>query len=337
MTQDHYNLSSRHDQLIRNQINFMVRVQDFLNISIHSHLVQMCANEQHNLLYHAIIAIILILSVLFCFTMFLCTYFCARQQTNTCCNVSKSIMTRRARRRFWSLSSFNLFKLCFTSTTTATPTVSRFPLLYKSTNHHHYQSALTHQTVSSCPTGRSCNANMNYSCYNSPAFLVSSSSKRTFAGGVINRYLATPIGNNSSTTTKTALLTYKFENSRNQNNMSRTCEQTTSLMLETNRNGTARSICTTNSCCIHCTDNNNCCDVDDCTRHTSSGKCSSCCTCCRPETVTSHSNTNGSTRQPKQTSPAKCLSAEKRFRNRIPDFSSPKLIAKKKRKNNGTL
>lgn len=96
------------------------------------------------------------------------------------------------------------------------PTINNGRLLKK--NHCHHTSTL---------------ANVIFPCSNSNnAFLISSSTKRTIAGAVINRYCATPISsssssnnhqnqsinhnnNNNNNQTKTSLSTYKFDNTRN--------------------------------------------------------------------------------------------------------------------------
>ncbi|KAH7645025.1 hypothetical protein HUG17_0563 [Dermatophagoides farinae] len=139
-------MNEQYEQLTKDQVRFLIRVQDFLNISMYSHLVQTMINEQTNFIYHSIVVTILLKK-----------------------------------------------------------------------NHCHHTSTL---------------ANVIFPCSNSNnAFLISSSTKRTIAGAVINRYCATPISSSSSSNnhqnqsinhntnnnnqTKTSLSTYKFDNTRN--------------------------------------------------------------------------------------------------------------------------
>ncbi|UXI22013.1 hypothetical protein NH340_JMT07956 [Sarcoptes scabiei] len=142
-TKDHLfsrlNLTELYRKMLHNQIRYLIRVQDFLNISIYSHLTQLSFTEQNNFIYHLVVVLMLLFSVLLSLILFSCNSVCSSYLRNWCCLLIGD---------------------------------------------------------------------------NQNAILVSSSSKRTFAGGIINRYCATPI-NNDGSSTGTALLSYKFENSRN--------------------------------------------------------------------------------------------------------------------------
>lgn len=155
------------DQLIRNQIGFMSRVQDFLNISISSHLTKATLNEQHNLLWHSVVSTLLSISSIISGLLLFCTVHKSRNPSrygtshNTqWANVRRrSTFGRRMRRRFWNLSPFTMFKSCFirpfqssSSSNCGATSPPRYPLLYKSGHVHcHRSCTATAPTTSSSP------------------------------------------------------------------------------------------------------------------------------------------------------------------------------------------
>nr|XP_027202774.1 uncharacterized protein LOC113796664 [Dermatophagoides pteronyssinus] len=123
-------IDKQYEQLQKDQIRFLIRLQDFLNISMNTHLIQTLIQEQTNFIYYLIIVLILIISVISGLLLYICNCISSpKNHHNRCCCCSNHSQTKSIfnnnnrrwlfgrRRLFWNLStSTTTFKTYFSST-----------------------------------------------------------------------------------------------------------------------------------------------------------------------------------------------------------------------------